>query len=100
LVERKTRVSLVVRPEVHNEWFLERLDGAIQRSRRPDKASVNVYKGADLHEKTICGVDWLITGSMNFTWRGLEQNDEAVTYSVDPALAAQTRIDLEHRWVA
>lgn len=98
LVARQTRLSLAIRPEEHNERFLERLDGALQRFDRTLENSVNLYTGADLHEKTICGSDWLITGSMNFTWRGLEQNDEAVTYSVDQALAAQTRLDLEHRW--
>ncbi|MGW3809333.1 phospholipase D-like domain-containing protein DpdK [Micromonospora sp. NPDC005113] len=100
LCARETRLTVVVRPEDHNERFLGRLNGALLRCGRTLENSVAVYRGADLHEKTICGSEWLITGSMNFTWRGLEQNDEAVTYSVDPALAAQTRIDLEHRWSA
>lgn len=98
LIARHTRVSLAIRPEEHNDRFLERLNGALGRLGHTLAATVDIYRGADLHEKTICGNEWLITGSMNFTWRGLEQNDEAVSYTVDPALAAQTRLDLEHRW--
>lgn len=98
LVDRRSHLHLVIRPQEHNDRFLDRLDGALLRVGRTRADSVDVHTGADLHEKTICGSEWLITGSMNFTWRGLEQNDEAVTYSVDPPLAAQTRLDLEHRW--
>ncbi len=100
LVTRESRVNLAIRPEPHNDRFLERLDIALQRVDRTLADAVAVHTGADLHEKTICGFDWLISGSMNFTWRGLERNDEAVTYTVDPALAAQTRLDLDHRWSA
>lgn len=98
LIAHGTRLDLVIRPEEHNGRFLERLDRALRRSDRTLESTATVHRGADLHEKTICGSEWLLTGSMNFTWRGLEQNDEAVTYSVDPVLAAQTRLDLEHRW--
>jgi hypothetical protein len=37
---------------------------------------------------------------MNFTWNGMEVNSEAITYTIDSQLAAQTRLDFEHRWPA
>ena len=35
---------------------------------------------------------------MNFTINGMTVNDEAVTYKLDAAAAAQARIDFAHRW--
>ena len=85
-------LHVAVRPDDHNNAFLSRLERTLSHP-------FDLHRGEDLHEKTICGGEWLITGSMNFTWRGLEVNDEAVMYSVDSELAAQTRLDLEHRWL-
>lgn len=100
LIHGGAHLDLAIRDEEHNQRFLKRLDGALRRFDRTLESAVDVHTGPDLHEKTMCGNEWLITGSMNFTWRGMEQNDEAVTYSVDRSLAAQTRLDLEHRWSA
>jgi phosphatidylserine/phosphatidylglycerophosphate/cardiolipin synthase-like enzyme len=57
-----------------------------------------VVQHADVHEKTLCGKNWLLTGSMNFTLRGMQVNDEAVTYKISEAAAAQARIDFARRW--
>jgi hypothetical protein len=93
LASAGSELHIAVRPDAHNEYFLDRLQRLLGRS-------FDLHKGADLHEKTLCGYDWLITGSMNFTWRGIGMNDEAVTYTVDRTAAAQARLDLEHRWSA
>ena len=74
-----------------NGSFLARLD----RCRRGASA---VIRSPDAHEKTFCGSDWLLSGSMNFTINGMTVNDEAVTYRLDGAAAAQARIDFAHRW--
>jgi phosphatidylserine/phosphatidylglycerophosphate/cardiolipin synthase-like enzyme len=92
IVSGGCRLHVAVRPDDHNTTFLGRLERVLSRP-------FDLHRGEDLHEKTLCGGEWLITGSMNFTWRGLEVNDEAVMYSVDRELAAQTRLDLEHRWL-
>ncbi len=94
LVTAGSALHVAVRPDDHNEQFVDRLHRLV------GGGSFDLHEGPDLHEKTLCGYNWLITGSMNFTWRGLEMNDEAVTYTVDPAAAAQARLDLEHRWSA
>jgi phosphatidylserine/phosphatidylglycerophosphate/cardiolipin synthase-like enzyme len=85
-------LHVAVRPDEHNTAFLERLERNLGEP-------LDLHRGDDLHEKTLCGDEWVITGSMNFTWNGLAVNDEAVTYTVDRKLAAQTRLDLEHRWL-
>ena len=94
LVTAGSALHVAIRPDEHNDQFVDGL------RRLVGDGSFDLYEGPDLHEKTLCGHDWMITGSMNFTWRGLEMNDEAVTYTVDPATAAQARLDLEHRWSA
>ena len=87
-----TDLYVISRPAEHNSAFLARLQ------RRADSERLTVIRHADVHEKTLCGKDWVLTGSMNFTLRGMQVNDEAVTYKVSEAAAAQARIDFVRRW--
>jgi phosphatidylserine/phosphatidylglycerophosphate/cardiolipin synthase-like enzyme len=86
------QLSVVTRYDRHNDPFLRRLE------RLAAAGQLLVVRHDDLHEKTFCGQDWILTGSMNFTIRGMELNDEVVSYRVDPQAAAQARVDLAHRW--
>lgn len=92
LLTAGANLTVVTRPAEHNETFLARL------RRRANPARLTVIRHADEHEKTLCGSNWLLTGSMNFTMRGMQVNDEAVTYKVSEAAAAQARIDFTRRW--
>jgi phosphatidylserine/phosphatidylglycerophosphate/cardiolipin synthase-like enzyme len=51
-----------------------------------------------LHTKGLLTSRCLIRGSMNFTFRGVELNEEAVTYDVDPAAIAEMRIAFADQW--
>jgi phosphatidylserine/phosphatidylglycerophosphate/cardiolipin synthase-like enzyme len=92
LVRGGAQLTVVTRHDPHNGPFLRRLDRLAAGGR------LLVVKHDDLHEKTLSGQDWIITGSMNFTIRGMELNDEVVFYRVDAQAAAQARVDLAHRW--
>jgi hypothetical protein len=92
LTRQGTHLIVVTRNVPENGSFLARLDWAVE-----DRRS-HVIHGADAHEKTFCGKDWLLSGSMNFTVNGMAVNDEAVTYRLDRGAAAQARLDLKHRW--
>ncbi|MFF2393949.1 phospholipase D-like domain-containing protein DpdK [Nocardia sp. NPDC058114] len=85
-------VHVVTRPDDHNEPFLLRLKAGAPQGR------LKIMQAPEVHEKTLCGQEWLLTGSMNFTVRGMTVNDEAVTYSQGGREPAQARIDLERRW--
>ncbi|GAA2607321.1 phospholipase D-like domain-containing protein DpdK [Streptomyces axinellae] len=85
------RVSVITRPDPHNEVFLRRIESS-------RLTGVKVWRDPDVHEKTLCGQEWILTGSMNFTVRGLAKNDEAVTYKVGGPDAGQARLDLAQRW--
>lgn len=92
IVAAGSHLTVVTRPVDHNTPFLDRLHDLTGRTR------MTVVTHSDVHEKTLLGRDWLLTGSMNFTMRGMQVNDEAVAYTVGAAAAAQARIDLAHRW--
>jgi hypothetical protein len=92
LTHQGTRLMVVTRNVPENGSFLARLDRSVEEGQS------NIIHGADAHEKTFCGRDWLLSGSMNFTISGMAVNDEAVTYRLDRAAAAQARLDLKHRW--
>jgi len=92
LTERDTRLTVVTRNVAENESFLTRLD----RAAIPER--LRVFRDPDVHEKTFCGCNWLLSGSMNFTFNGMTVNDEFVTYKLDDIAAAQARIDFAHRW--
>ena len=92
LTERGARLTVVTRDLSENDFFLARLG----RAAVPER--LHVIRSPDAHEKTFCGADWLLSGSMNFTINGMTVNDEAVTYKLDSTAAAQARIDLAHRW--
>jgi hypothetical protein len=46
------------------------------------------------HEKAIGGDDWIVHGSMNLTYRGVEINGELVTVSTDPVHVAMVTTEL------
>ncbi len=87
------RLHVVTRPGTHNEIFLRRLRAAVT-----DGGRLHIVLDPTVHEKTICGREWLFSGSMNFTVSGLGSNEESVTYRVSGSEAAQAQLDFTERW--
>ncbi|WP_309144214.1 phospholipase D-like domain-containing protein DpdK [Streptomyces sp. BR123] len=85
------QVYVITRPDSHNGAFLQRLESA-------EQGNLRIRRDPDVHEKTLCGQEWILTGSMNYTVRGMAKNDESVTYKVGGPDAAQARLDLAQRW--
>lgn len=78
----------------HNDSFCLRLNelkkefpGAIDW-RRVDK----------LHQKCLCGDDFALRGSMNFTYYGLNVNEEQMTLTTSQQEVALLRMELIERW--
>ncbi|MEU4712200.1 phospholipase D-like domain-containing protein DpdK [Micromonospora purpureochromogenes] len=92
LTDSGARVAVVVRPDPHNNTFLNRL------RRNANGENLRLLEHEDVHEKTFCGDQWLLTGSMNLTLRGMQINDEAMTYKVGTEAAATARLDFRHRF--
>jgi hypothetical protein len=93
LSRRGTRVHVALREEQHNRRFIERLESVC------DPDSLKVYSSPDLHEKFLVGWTWLMKGSMNFTWNGVQVNEESIDFQVDPGEAARQRLELRTRWI-
>jgi hypothetical protein len=93
LTRRGTQVHVALRVEAHNDTFVESLKRACVGD------SLHLYSSEDLHEKLIVGWDWLLTGSMNFTWNGTQVNEESMDLQVDRTEAARQRLELRARWI-
>ncbi|WP_045820824.1 phospholipase D-like domain-containing protein DpdK [Williamsia herbipolensis] len=93
LTRRGTEIHVAVRRVDHNEAFVERLS----RSSIPNL--LHLHSGEHLHEKLMVGGDWLLTGSMNFTWNGTRVNEESMELQLDQAEAARHRLELRTRWI-
>ncbi len=93
LTRRGTQLHVALREEDHNQLFVDRL----QRASGAD--SLHIYSSADLHEKMIVGWSWVLKGSMNFTWYGVQRNEESLEFEVDQAEAARQRLELRTRWI-
>lgn len=87
-----TLINVAVRDDRHNEQFLEIL------RRRCNLDHLRIHKSPDLHEKILTGDDWVLKGSMNFTWNGLNVNEESMEFVADAAEAARHRLELSIRW--
>ena len=90
LAEAGTAVIIATRDDPHNASFLAAL--------ATGGGEISVVTSAELHEKTLAGDDFVLSGSMNFTQAGLDWNEEQVTLDTDPETVAAARRDLRSRW--
>ena len=93
LSRRGTEIHVAVREVDHNEVFVQRL------RRSAVATSLHLYASEYLHEKLLVGGDWLLTGSMNFTWNGTQVNEESMELQLDQEEAARHRLELRTRWI-
>ncbi|GAB3446556.1 hypothetical protein GCM10027517_28960 [Phycicoccus ginsengisoli] len=93
LAVRGTQLHVALRSVEHNSRFRDRLRDRVRRDR------LSFYKSVDLHEKILVGEDWVMKGSMNFTWNGVQQNEESIDFSYDKAIASFERLELRTRWI-
>lgn len=92
LVDRGSKIVLVLRDEVHNQTFVEK----VKRLNRNDNITIIIEE--DFHEKGIVGDDYCLSGSMNFTFSGITINDEHVTYRTDPTVVQERLLVLKEKW--
>jgi len=95
LVERGSELVLAVRPERGNRDFVDRFlrdlsDGGKER--------VALHIRESLHVKGLLGQSFAVTGSMNFTNNGVENNEELLSYETDPRKLAELRVEFEQAY--
>jgi hypothetical protein len=50
------------------------------------------------HDKGLIGADYELSGSMNFTRRGIETNAEHLILRTDRQVVAERHLELQSRW--
>jgi hypothetical protein len=97
LVGRGSELVLATRKEQGNEAFVKRF---IRNLGESDRERVKVLFRPELHVKGLLGHGYAITGSMNFTNNGVENNEELLTYETDSQKLAELRVEFEQAYGA
>ena len=94
LLDRGSEIVIIANYDPHNEEFLSRI--RLLKESHPGR--VHVIQTADVHEKGILSDNFTLDGSMNFTYRGVNINQEYLGYRCDPEIVHERRLVLEERW--
>lgn len=91
IASNDTRLVIRVRPDSHNKPFQKRLFSALSDAGLRDKCDWS--ENETLHTKSLLTDHVLISGSMNFTERGISLNEEVLTIDFDPQRVAQAKME-------
>ena len=94
LLDRGSEIVIIANYDQHNTEFLSRV--GLLCEVYPGR--VHVIQTTDVHEKGILTDNFTIDGSMNFTYRGVNINQEYLGYCCDPKTVHERRLVLEERW--
>ena len=94
LLDRGSDIVIIANYDPHNVEFLSR----IRFLQQMHQSRVHVIQTADVHEKGILSDNFTLDGSMNFTYRGVNINQEYLGYRCDPETVHERRLVLEERW--
>lgn len=93
LMARGTTLGIATSLDEHNEPFLDALMTAADEG--GVSSALHFVRRPYLHTKGLLLKRGLLAGSMNFTYYGLEINDEMVAYDTTPKSLAEARINFE-----
>jgi hypothetical protein len=91
-----TSVVVATRGLPHNRPFLDQLIGRAEDRGASD--ALVVHEAENLHEKGMLGDDFYLSGSMNFTYGGVELLEETVKFDTADDVVAQARLVYYERW--
>lgn len=90
LLEAGSHIVVATRSDRHNDTFVHKLNdlasvfGASER--------LVILRRDSLHLKGLLGSDFYLSGSMNFTFNGVEILEEGVTFETNPEATESARI--------
>lgn len=93
LMSRGTSLGIATSFDKHNDPLLALLEDGVKELGMLEKLTVVRLK--KLHTKGMLVSRGFLTGSMNFTYNGLEINEEHVIYDTTPQSIAQARLAFE-----
>jgi hypothetical protein len=90
LMESGSRIRMVTIEDERTFKFVEQLRQAF-----PDNTTFQHVIRDELHIKGMLTTDFWLKGSMNFTYRGTNKNDEQLDLIVSPAAIVHARLEYE-----
>ena len=96
LVQAGSNVNIVMRDVDHNEYFDSRLTRQVDLLGGIERLSIR--KTPVLHTKGILTENIFLSGSMNFTFNGIQILDEQVTIETAENLIAQAFVEFRQRY--
>jgi hypothetical protein len=94
MLERGGRINVITRPNPINAPFIE----SMRRLQRQHGTRVGLILEEDFHDKGLVGDKYELSGSMNFTRKGIETNEEHLVFRTDPQIVAERQLVLSGRW--
>ena len=94
LAVRGTKITVVTITDKSNIAFRAALLDESRRRGVEHLVTVIVDDAEQLHEKALTGSDFVIDGSMNFTFNGLYIRRERINFDTNPHVVAETRLTL------
>ena len=97
LAESGSHIELVTKPnETASIKFCNALNHRSARSIARDR--IAIIHAPQLHTKGLLGNDYLLHGSMNFTFSGIQIKTEHISFERDKGIIGQTRLAFEHEY--
>lgn len=94
LCERGGKVVLVLRKDNKNNKFIN----TIKKTNSWYGGKIGITETNLQHAKVMVGEHFMIDGSMNYTYYGIELNSEKVTYRCDERALQEELLKLEGEW--
>lgn len=93
MMARGTAVGVATSHDEHNQPLIDALQTSAEEG--GVASELQIVRRPRLHTKGLLLKRGLLAGSMNFTYYGLELNDEMVAYDTTPKSLAEARINFE-----
>ncbi|RYE54289.1 MAG: hypothetical protein EOP48_12645 [Sphingobacteriales bacterium] len=94
LISKGTEIRICVNHSDHNKFLMSWIDQMIKRG----YSNVLGKRRKDLHKKGLLFDKGFISGSMNFTFNGLNVLDERVVFTTHDGDIASAQIEFENYW--
>ena len=95
LAEMGTDIRIVTRPGESAD-FCDVLKRRIEMSSAQGRVRIGLKEA--LHTKGLVGEDYRVMGSMNFTFNGVQLNDEAIHFDLDSEAVSRVRLEFEQQY--
>lgn len=94
LAQQRTELFVALRPVHHNDPFRV----ALQEAQKTLRDRIHLFSSVHLHEKGMLGDGFYLKGSFNFTFSGIQINEEIASFTTDATAIAEARIDFSEHW--